>query len=117
MWNAFLSTLSHAPEIDTTQVSEAVQETQRIVLEAVPPSLRYQFSPVELAPIERLWPEGLPFPKIPSNIILPPFERLLPEGSTLTDLSVRWELPQKLQLLPTRAIHGWMKFAPWMEQE
>ena len=116
IWNAFLSTLSHAPEIDTEQVMAAVSETQRTVLEVVPPSLRYQFTPVELPPIERLFPEGVGFPRLPSNLLLPPFERLLPEGSTLPDLQLHWGLPKKIMLAPTRAIHPmWLQFLPWVK--
>ena len=115
VWNVFLSTLSHAPEIDIEGVSNAVSETQRIALEAVPPALRYQFTPVDIPPIERLWPEGVSFPRLPSNLLLPPFERLLPEGTTLPDLQLRWELPKKITLAPTRAIHPmWMSWLPWM---
>ena len=116
VWNAFLSTLSHAPEIDTENLISAVSDTQQQLLDAVPPALRYQFQPVELPPIEPLGPEGVGFPKLPSNLLLPPFERLVPEGSTLHDLQLRWELPKKIVLAPTRAIHPmWLQFLPWMK--
>ena len=116
IWNTFLSTLSHAPEIDTDSVIAAATQAQQTVLDVVPPSLRYQFSPVELPPMERLLPEGVAFAKMPSNLLLPPFERLLPEGSTLPDLQLRWEFPKKITLAPTRTIHPmWLQFLPWIK--
>lgn len=111
VWNAYLSTLSHAPEIDPAQVLDQASSLTESAAN-IPSALGLTSGPVQLPPFERLLPEGTTFPNwfhnnSSSPIRLAPFERFLPEGTSFSNF--RLELPRKILLAPTRMYPMWLQ--------
>ena len=111
MWNAYLSTLSHSPEIDPAQVINQVSSLSDAAAN-IPSNLGLTSGPVQLPPFERLLPEGSAVPNWFHSqnfgpIKLAPLERLLPSGTSFDDF--RLALPRKIMLAPTRLYPMWLQ--------
>ena len=108
----YLSTLSHAPEIDPAKVMDQVTSLSESAAN-IPQSLGLTSGPVQLPPFERLLPEGATWPnwfhtsQQLGPIRLAPFERLLKPNSGLDGF--RFELPHKILLAPTRLYPMWLQ--------